>query len=42
MTCLFTIQALETEDWLLASLQERYRYILVDEFQDTNGAQYRW
>ena len=38
---LFTIQALETEDWLLASLQERYQYILVDEFQDTNGAQYR-
>jgi DNA helicase-2/ATP-dependent DNA helicase PcrA len=33
------IRALEEEDWLLASLQERYLYLLVDEFQDTNGAQ---
>ncbi len=32
-------EALKTEDWLLASLQERYQYILVDEYQDTNGAQ---
>lgn len=36
------IKALQTEDWLLASLQERYQYILVDEFQDTNGAQYKF
>ena len=35
------LSALEEEDWLLASLQERYQYILVDEFQDTNGAQYK-
>ncbi|PIR54468.1 hypothetical protein COU75_00695 [Candidatus Peregrinibacteria bacterium CG10_big_fil_rev_8_21_14_0_10_42_8] len=34
------IAALKEEDWLLASLQERYQYILVDEFQDTNGSQY--
>ncbi|MBT5237600.1 ATP-dependent helicase [Candidatus Peregrinibacteria bacterium] len=34
------IKALKEEDWLLASLQERYQYILVDEFQDTNGSQY--
>jgi len=33
------IKALQEEDWLLASLQERYQYIIVDEFQDTNGAQ---
>ncbi|MDD5041802.1 MAG: ATP-dependent DNA helicase [Candidatus Peribacteraceae bacterium] len=37
---LFCIRALEEEDWLLAGLQERYQYVLVDEFQDTNGAQY--
>jgi len=33
-------RALKEEDWMLASLQERYQYVLVDEFQDTNGAQY--
>ncbi|MFA6523398.1 MAG: ATP-dependent DNA helicase [Candidatus Peribacteraceae bacterium] len=38
---LFANAALEREDWLLAGLQERYQYILVDEFQDTNGSQYR-
>ncbi len=37
---LTTIKALKEEDWMLAELQERYQYILVDEFQDTNGAQY--
>lgn len=37
---LFASKALEEEDWLLAGLQERYQYVLVDEFQDTNGAQY--
>ena len=36
---LFVIKALKEEDWLLASLQERYQYLLVDEFQDTNGSQ---
>lgn len=38
---LYVIAALREEDWLLASLQERYQYVLVDEFQDTNGAQQR-
>lgn len=35
------LEVLEQEDWILSALQERYQYILVDEFQDTNGAQYR-
>jgi DNA helicase-2/ATP-dependent DNA helicase PcrA len=34
--------ALREHDWLLASLQERFQYLLVDEFQDTNGAQYEF
>lgn len=38
---LHVIRALEEEDWLLGGLQERFQYILVDEFQDTNGSQYR-
>lgn len=33
------IDALKENDFLLATLQERYQYILVDEFQDTNGSQ---
>ena len=36
---LFALSALREEEWMLASLQERYQYILVDEFQDLNGAQ---
>ncbi len=39
---LYVLQALREEEWLLASLQERYQYVLVDEFQDTNGAQYQF
>jgi len=37
---LYVTRALKEEEWLLSSIQERYQYILVDEFQDTNGAQY--
>ena len=39
---LYTIQALKDNEWLLMSLQERYQYVLIDEFQDTNGAQYKF
>ena len=34
-----TVRELETNRALLALLRERFRYILVDEFQDTNIAQ---
>lgn len=35
------IHAMETHPDLLANLQEKYQYIMVDEFQDTNLAQLR-
>lgn len=38
---LFVLQALREHDWLLAGLQERYQYILLDEAQDTNGSQWQ-
>ncbi|MFA5994874.1 MAG: ATP-dependent DNA helicase [Patescibacteria group bacterium] len=38
---LFVVKAFEEHDDLLAEYQERYQYILVDEYQDTNGAQNR-
>jgi DNA helicase-2/ATP-dependent DNA helicase PcrA len=38
---LFALRALQENDWLLAGLQERYQYVLVDEAQDTNGAQWK-
>ncbi|MFA5069085.1 MAG: ATP-dependent DNA helicase [Candidatus Omnitrophota bacterium] len=36
---LFSTQALKEKQAFKKSLQEQYRYIMVDEFQDTNGAQ---
>ena len=36
-----SVHALETSSELRANMQERYLYILVDEFQDTNKAQLR-
>ncbi len=38
---LTVIKAFQEEDWLLLGLQERYQYILVDEAQDLNGAQWK-
>lgn len=35
------IQVLQTHDDLRFTLQEQYLYVLLDEFQDTNGAQLR-
>jgi len=36
---LWVIDRFKTDDALLGKYQERFQYILVDEFQDTNGAQ---
>lgn len=36
-----TIQGLESNPDLKFNIQEKYQYILVDEFQDTSGAQMR-
>ena len=35
------VHAMERDDELRYNLQERYQYVLVDEFQDTNKAQLR-
>lgn len=35
-----TISALQTHDELRFNLQEKYQFILLDEFQDTNAAQF--
>ncbi len=36
------VRALEQNEPLRGDLQQRFRYILVDEYQDTNRAQYRF
>lgn len=36
---LWVLDAFAEHTWLLQSYQERYQFIMVDEFQDTNGAQ---
>lgn len=38
-TILFVIDAFEKNENLKLDYQERYKYILVDEYQDTNGSQ---
>lgn len=37
-----TLELFETHPEVLARYQERFRYIMVDEYQDTNKAQYRF
>jgi DNA helicase II / ATP-dependent DNA helicase PcrA len=37
-----TIRLFRDNPELLANYQERFKYILVDEYQDTNTAQYLW
>ncbi|AMW04851.1 ATP-dependent helicase [Gemmatimonas phototrophica] len=36
------VRALETDQQLREHYQRRFRYVLVDEYQDTNAAQYRF
>src|SRR5690606_37589445 len=36
------VRALERDEHLRSHYQDRFRYILVDEYQDTNAAQYRF
>jgi DNA helicase-2/ATP-dependent DNA helicase PcrA len=36
---LWVLEAFEKEEFLLRAYQEQYLYLLVDEFQDTNGSQ---
>ena len=36
-----TVQLLETQPDVLENYQERFRYIMVDEYQDTNTVQFR-
>ena len=38
---LLPIRLFEKKPWILEAMQERYRYIMVDEFQDTSLLQYR-
>ena len=38
---LLPIKIFEAKPWILDAVQERYRYIMVDEFQDTSLLQYR-
>jgi DNA helicase-2/ATP-dependent DNA helicase PcrA len=37
----WVLSAFEKNEALLRTYQERYQYILIDEFQDTNGAQFQ-
>ena len=37
----YTVELWENNPEILAKYQEQYRYILIDEFQDTNYAQFR-
>ena len=37
-----TVQLFETQPDVLENYQERFRYIMVDEYQDTNTAQFKF
>jgi len=35
----WVIKAFEQDEWFLQNYQEKFQYVMVDEFQDTNGSQ---
>lgn len=37
-----TVELFERDQRVLSSYQERFKYVLIDEYQDTNHAQYRF
>ncbi|PWD87599.1 DNA helicase II [Ignatzschineria cameli] len=37
-----TVELLRTHQAILVHYQERFKFVLVDEFQDTNSVQYAW
>lgn len=39
---LYNLEVFEKAPEVLAYYQDKFRYILVDEYQDTNNGQYRW
>ena len=39
---LYVLEILKNNPTVLKDYQERFKYILVDEYQDTNTAQYQW
>ena len=38
---LLTLKLFEEHPAVLAACREKFRYVMVDEYQDTNGAQFR-
>ena len=39
---MYCVDLLKTNEEILSHYQERFKYIMVDEYQDTNVAQYMW
>ncbi len=39
---LYVVQIFQNHPDILSTYQQRFQYILVDEYQDTNTAQYKW
>ncbi|MBU6338864.1 MAG: UvrD-helicase domain-containing protein [Rickettsiales bacterium] len=39
---LYNLEIFSKSPEILSYYQDKFRYVLVDEYQDTNGSQYRW